>query len=146
LSAPLDVSVNYGHSELAFHERDSINVSYWYEPKPGGGIYAESPLEADTGTLKFDQATFNADLRGPIQFGGAKILLAGGVEYRRDNYAIEAGDPVSYQYDVMEAILQFELQFRIVVTSACRAVSNMGRRLRLSAISPAGPASIPSGR
>lgn len=24
--------------------------------------------------------------------------MAGGVEYRRDNYAIEAGDPVSYQY------------------------------------------------
>ena len=93
-----DVSVNYGHSELGFHERNSINVSYWYEPKPGGGIYAESPLEADTGKLKFDQATFNADLRGPVVLGGAKVLLATGFEYRRDNYAIEAGDPVSYQY------------------------------------------------
>ena len=93
-----DVSVNHGRSELGFHERNSINVSYWYEPKPGGGIYAESPLEADTGTLKFDQTTFNADLRGPIDFGGAKVFLATGVEYRRDNYAIEAGDPVSYQY------------------------------------------------
>jgi iron complex outermembrane receptor protein len=94
----LDVSVNVGHSELGFHERDSINVSYWYEPKPGGGIYAESPLEADTGKLKFDQTTFNADLRGPFNIGGAKVQVAGGVEYRRDNYAIEAGDPVSYQY------------------------------------------------
>jgi iron complex outermembrane receptor protein len=93
-----DVSVNYGHSELGFHERNSINVSYWYEPKPGGGIYADSPLEANTGKLKFDQATFNADVRGPLEIGGAKLFLAGGVEYRRDNYAIEAGDPVSYQY------------------------------------------------
>ena len=93
-----DVSVNLGHSELGFHERNSINVSYWYEPKPGGGIYAASPLEADTGKLKFDQTTVNADVRGPIALGGAKVLLAGGVEYRRDNYAIEAGDPVSYQY------------------------------------------------
>jgi iron complex outermembrane receptor protein len=93
-----DVSVNYGHSELGFHERNSINVSYWYEPKPGGGIYADSPLEANTGKLKFDQATFNADVRGPLEIGGAKLSLAGGVEYRRDNYAIEAGDPVSYQY------------------------------------------------
>lgn len=93
-----DISVNHGRSELGFHERNSINVSYWYEPKPGGGIYAESPLEADTGKLKFDQTTFNADLRGPVQFGASKIFLATGVEYRRDNYAIEAGDPVSYQY------------------------------------------------
>ncbi|MFC0134796.1 TonB-dependent receptor [Massilia eurypsychrophila] len=93
-----DVSVNHGRSELGFHERNSINVSYWYEPKPGGGIYAESPLEADTGRLKFNQTTFNADLRGPVDIGGAKLLVAGGFEYRRDNYAIEAGDPVSYQY------------------------------------------------
>ncbi|MDB5933563.1 MAG: TonB-dependent receptor, partial [Massilia sp.] len=94
----LDVSVNHGRSELDFHERNSINVSYWYEPKPAGGIFAESPLEADTGRLKFNQTTFNADLRGPVEVGGAKVLLAGGVEYRRDNYAIEVGDPVSYQY------------------------------------------------
>ena len=93
-----DTSVNHGRSQLGFHERESINVSYWYEPKPGGGIYAESPREADTGTLKFDQTTFNADLRGPIVLGGRKISLAAGFEYRTDNYQIEAGDPVSYQY------------------------------------------------
>ncbi|RJG24181.1 TonB-dependent receptor plug domain-containing protein [Massilia cavernae] len=93
-----DVSVNHGRSELGFHERNSINVSYWYEPKPGGGIYAESPLSADTGKLKFDQTTFNADLRGPVDIGGRILSVATGFEYRRDNYQIEAGDPVSYQY------------------------------------------------
>ena len=93
-----DVSLNHGRSELGFHERNSINVSYWYEPKPGGGIYAESPLEADTGTLKFNQTTFNADIRGPVELGGRKISLASGFEYRKDNYEIVAGDPVSYQY------------------------------------------------
>jgi iron complex outermembrane receptor protein len=93
-----DTSVNHGRSELGFHERESINVSYWYEPKPGGGIYAESPLEADTGKLKFNQTTFNADLHGPVELGGRKFGLAGGFEYRTDNYQIEAGDPVSYQY------------------------------------------------
>jgi iron complex outermembrane receptor protein len=93
-----DASVNHGRSELGFHERESINVSYWYEPKPGGGIYAESPLEADTGKLKFNQTTFNADLHGPVELGGRKFALAGGFEYRTDNYQIEAGDPVSYQY------------------------------------------------
>jgi iron complex outermembrane receptor protein len=93
-----DLSVNHGRSELDFHERNTINVSYWYEPKPGGGIYAASPLEADTGKLKFNQTTFNADLKGPLALGGNKIFLATGFEYRIDNYAIDAGDPVSYQY------------------------------------------------
>ncbi len=93
-----DVSVNHGRSQLGFHERNSINVSYWYEPKPGGGIYAESPLEADTGTLKFNQTTFNADIRGPLKFGDRTVQLATGFEYRSDNYAIEAGEAVSYQY------------------------------------------------
>jgi len=93
-----DLSVNHGRSELDFHEKETINISYWYEPKPGGGIYAESPLEADTGVLKFNQTTVNADLRGPIQLGGREISFATGFEYRRDGYAIEAGDPVSYQY------------------------------------------------
>jgi len=93
-----DLSLNFGKSELDFREANTINVSYWYEPKPGGGIYAESPLSADTGKLKFNQTTFNADLKGPMKLGSADIYLATGFEWRRDNYEIEAGDPVSYQY------------------------------------------------
>jgi iron complex outermembrane receptor protein len=93
-----DFSINYGQSELDFHESGSLNTSYWYEPKPGGGIYAESPREADTGKLKFNQTTFNADVKGPIKFGDSTVFLATGFEYRADNYQIVAGDPVSYQY------------------------------------------------
>lgn len=95
-----DVSINQGRSEFDFHERNSVNVSWWYEPKPGGGIFAESPTAADTGTLKYEQTTFNADLRGDVDWGvGAGPLYIGtGVEWRRDNYEIEAGDPVSYTY------------------------------------------------
>jgi iron complex outermembrane receptor protein len=94
----LDLSVNHGRSELDFREADTINVSYWYEPKPNGGIYAESPPSADTGALKFRQTTVNADLRGPVDLMGRRLSLAVGAEYRRDGYAIDAGDPVSYQY------------------------------------------------
>ncbi|MBP1206510.1 iron complex outermembrane receptor protein [Duganella sp. 1411] len=93
-----DISINHGASELAFHESDSLNTSYWYEPKPGGGIYADSPRQADTGTLKFDQTTINADVKGPVKFGDSSVFIATGFEYRRDNYQIVAGDPVSYQY------------------------------------------------
>ncbi|AVR98788.1 TonB-dependent receptor plug domain-containing protein [Pseudoduganella armeniaca] len=95
----VDVSVNHGRSELDFHEKNTVNVSYWYEPKPdGSGIYAESPLEADTGKLKFDQTTFNLDFKGPLNLGGANLFFATGFEWREDNYQIVAGDPVSYQY------------------------------------------------
>ena len=95
-----DVSVNHGRSKFGFHERNSVNVSWWYEPAPGGGIYAESPTSADTGTLEFDQTTFNLDFRGTVDWGVGKeaLSLATGFEYRRDNYAIQAGAPVSYTY------------------------------------------------
>jgi iron complex outermembrane receptor protein len=94
-----DVSVNHGRSKFGFHERNSVNVSWWYEPRPGGGIFAESPTSADTGTLKFEQTTFNLDFRGNLEIGTSEPLsLATGVEYRREDYAIEAGDPVSYTY------------------------------------------------
>jgi iron complex outermembrane receptor protein len=94
----LDASVNHGRSELAFHERNSINVSYWYEPKCSCSIYGESPREADTGRLRFTQTTVNLDLRGPLSVFGTELQLAAGLEYRRDGYQIVAGDPVSYQY------------------------------------------------
>jgi iron complex outermembrane receptor protein len=94
----LDASVNHGRSELAFHERNSINVSYWYEPKCSCSIYGESPREADTGRLRFTQTTANLDLHGPLSLAGAELQLAVGAEYRRDGYQIVAGDPVSYQY------------------------------------------------
>ena len=93
-----DISLNHGESELDFHEANSLNTSYWYEPKPGGGIYADSPREADTGKLKFSQTTINADIKGPVKMGDGSVFVATGFEYRNDNYQIEAGDPVSYQY------------------------------------------------
>ncbi len=93
-----DVSVNHGRSKFGFHERNSVNVSWWYEPL-GAGIYGESPTSADTGTLKFDQTTVNLDFRGTLDIGNSEPLsLAVGGEYRNENYAIEAGDPVSYTY------------------------------------------------
>ena len=87
----VDLSVNHGRSELGFHERNSINVSYYYEN-------GSSPLEADTGKLKFDQTTLNLDFKGSVQVAGSPLHIGAGFEWRRDNYQIVAGDPVSYQY------------------------------------------------
>ena len=93
-----DTSFNHGRSELVFNERNSINVSYWYEPACPCDIRAESPREAYTGTLGFQQSTFNVDLKGQVFFLGQPIFVGTGFEYRRDSYRIEAGEPVSYQY------------------------------------------------
>ncbi|MCC2958466.1 TonB-dependent receptor [Massilia sp. IC2-477] len=87
----VDLSLNHGRSELGFHESNSINVSYYYEN-------GSSPLEADTGKLKFDQTTLNLDFKGSVDFAGAPLYIGTGFEWRRDNYQIVAGDPVSYQY------------------------------------------------
>ena len=87
----VDLSVNHGRSELGFHERNSINVSYFYEN-------GSSPLEADTGKLKFDQTTLNLDFKGSVDFAGGPLFIGTGFEWRQDNYQIVAGDPVSYQY------------------------------------------------
>jgi iron complex outermembrane receptor protein len=93
-----DASVNHGRNELAFHERNSINVSYWYEPKCSCSIYADSPREADTGKLRLTQTTANLDIKGPTTLLGFDTFIALGAEYRREGYQVVAGDPVSYQY------------------------------------------------
>ncbi|UVW29058.1 TonB-dependent siderophore receptor [Massilia sp. H6] len=87
----VDLSVNHGRSELGFHERNSINVSYFYEN-------GSSPLAADTGKLKFDQTTLNLDFKGSLDFAGGPLYIGTGFEWRQDNYQIVAGEPVSYQY------------------------------------------------
>ncbi|HJU40854.1 MAG TPA: TonB-dependent receptor, partial [Tahibacter sp.] len=95
-----DLSVNRGWNEFEFASEGTANVSYYYEPKPGGGIYAETPTSAKDGTLRFKQTTANFDVKGDIDWGiGAEPLyLAFGTEWRRDGYQIIKGDPVSYQY------------------------------------------------
>ncbi len=94
-----DASASWGRNRFDFHERGSVNVSWYYEPRPGGGIFAESPTEADTGSLIQDQTTLNLDFTGAVDgFGGNSLFLASGLEYRRENYEVVAGDPVSWMY------------------------------------------------
>ena len=95
-----DLSVNRGFSQFKFATANSANISWYYEPRPGGGIFADTPTSADDGTLRFKQLTFNADLKGSVDWGiGTEPLYLGtGLEWRSDGYQIVAGDPVSYTY------------------------------------------------
>jgi iron complex outermembrane receptor protein len=88
----LDLSVNHGRNEISFGNRNSVNVSYWYDPD------CELVTEADAGKLIFTQTTVNADIKGPVTLLGSRIDITAGVEYRRDRYQIVAGEPASYQY------------------------------------------------
>ncbi|KFN43495.1 TonB-dependent receptor plug domain-containing protein [Arenimonas oryziterrae] len=95
-----DVSVNHGSSKFNFGSTNSANVSWYYEPAPGGGIYGSTPTSANDGTLRFTQTTFNFDVKGSVDWGIGKepLYLAAGVEWRSDGFEIEAGDPWSYSY------------------------------------------------
>ncbi len=100
----LDVGGNWGNSEFAFHEANTVNVSYWFEPRdpsnPTGPRFQESPLEADTGTLEYDQLAFTVDLAGQVDWGvgSGPLFVAAGAEYRQEGYQITPGDEVSYEY------------------------------------------------
>jgi iron complex outermembrane receptor protein len=99
-----DLSVNYGDSEFKFREENTVNVSYWYEPvdpnNPTGPRIGQSPTEADTGTLGYDQLSLNLDFTGIVSwgFGAGPLNVALGAEWREEGYQIEAGDEVSYEY------------------------------------------------
>lgn len=95
-----DASINRGHNEFEFASSNSANVSWYYEPRPGGGIFGETPTSAKDGTLRFKQTTANFDIKGPLDFkiGKEPVWVAAGVEWRQDGFQIIAGDPVSYAY------------------------------------------------
>ena len=81
-----DLSVNHGRNEFDFFISNSNNASY--------GV--NSPTEADSGGLRFDQTTFNFNVARLFEYDGRTMNLAFGGEFRRDGYGIRAGEPVSY--------------------------------------------------
>jgi iron complex outermembrane receptor protein len=99
-----DVSASYGWNEFKFREENTINVSYWFEPRdpnnPTGPRFQESATEADTGTLTYDQLGFNVDFAGVVDWnvGAGPLNVAAGAEWRQEGYKIEAGEEVSYEY------------------------------------------------
>lgn len=82
-----DFSVVHGQNQFNFNISNSLNVSYG----------PSSLTEADAGTLTFDQTTVNFDAMSSFEWGlDYDVNFAAGIEYRRDNYEIQAGDQVSW--------------------------------------------------
>jgi len=77
-----DLSNVYGVNEFNFNVYDTMNYA----------LGELSPSSFDNGSLIFIQNTTNLDLKRTI----ANFDLAGGLEYRYENYEIESGDEESY--------------------------------------------------
>ncbi len=101
----LDANVTTGMNEFEFIISNSANTS----------LGTLSPTMADAGTLSFGQTTFTADLYTAVDWGLAKpTAVAVGLEFRKDEYEIEAGQPESYIdgcADDMDAFPCFADQF-----------------------------------
>ncbi len=77
-----DISNVYGYNNFHYFLNDTMNYT----------LGAASPTSFDNGNLTFIQNTTNFDLKKTI----GKFNLAAGLEYRYENYKIEAGDEASY--------------------------------------------------
>ncbi len=83
----VDASLTHGDNSFAFDITNSNNVS----------LGVGSPTEAEAGTLNFQQTSFNVDVFGTVDWGlRSPVNVAFGVEWRRDNYEIEAGEEASW--------------------------------------------------
>ena len=83
----VDLSLGYGHNSFDYQVQNSLNTS----------LGAASPRTFDAGGLRYGQTIANLDLSQDVEMGFAKPLtIAGGLEYRNENFQIRPGDLASY--------------------------------------------------
>jgi iron complex outermembrane receptor protein len=82
-----DLSGQYGQDKVDFTIKHTLNTS----------LGAGSPLEFDSGGLKYGQGLFNLDLSRDLRLGFAEsTTFSLGAEYRREMFDIRPGEPDSY--------------------------------------------------
>ena len=77
-----DLSNSYGLNNFHYYVSDSMNYT----------LGANSPTSFDNGSLAFIQNTTNLDFKKSAD----SLKIAGGLEFRYENYSINAGDAASY--------------------------------------------------
>jgi iron complex outermembrane receptor protein len=80
-----DLSGQYGQDKVDFTIKNTLNAS----------LGATSPLEFDSGGLKYDQSLFNLDISRELAFAKKTTVSLGG-EYRRERFDIRPGELNSY--------------------------------------------------
>ena len=101
----VDFSLVHGGNNFEFDIRNSQNASWVnrmlnpngnYPDFPGVDFSGSTQTSADSGELSLDLTTVNLDFTMPYK----NTDIAWGAEYKRDRYAIDAGEPYSYaDYD-----------------------------------------------
>ena len=81
-----DFSNTFGTNTQAYSQFNTFNAS----------LQSESPTEMDLGTHSFHQNTANFDLSKYYENFLSGLNIAAGVEFRVENYQIEAGQPESF--------------------------------------------------
>ena len=86
-----DVSTEYGRNEMDVYTVNSMNFSLWQDT-------GSSPENFYDGTFYTTQWDTNASVTKDFDIGlsGGPLTLNAGLNYRRDEYGIEAGEPASY--------------------------------------------------
>ncbi len=91
----IDLSQTYGSNDMQYRISNTLNASIanLNLQNTGRGI---SPAAFNAGGFTFSQATTNLDFSRPIDAWFKGGNLAFGLEYRTENYKINAGEPGSY--------------------------------------------------
>ncbi|MNQ62055.1 Ferric enterobactin receptor precursor [compost metagenome] len=83
----IDINLGYGSNKIEFGAENTMNPTY--------GI--DGPTKFDAGSLQYDQLVFGVDASREYDLGLAGPLnVAVGLEARRENYQIGAGEVASY--------------------------------------------------
>lgn len=92
-----DFSVTHGADIEKIGTIHSGNASLNGQYVPAGQVDGYTQTDFHDGNFRTGQQTVNLDVQREFEVGmTAPLTLAAGLEYRRDAYAIEAGDPQSY--------------------------------------------------
>lgn len=83
-----DLSMQFGQNKVDYTIINTLNAS----------LGAASPTEFDAGGLTYTQWVNNLDVNREIDISAvSRMTLAFGLEYRRETYAVRAGEPDSYR-------------------------------------------------
>ena len=83
----VDLNLVYGRNEIDYRTENSVNVSRG----------AASPTSFDSGGITYSQTVLGLDFVRGFEVGLTEPLnVAFGLESRRENYSIRAGEPASY--------------------------------------------------
>ena len=95
-----DTSVDVGHNKTGFDIGNSLNINQYYSTLAATGT-GYSPTYFNAGGFTTKQEVLNVDLSKELSPGFLPnpVTVAFGAEYRRDYYAIQAGDPNSYYFN-----------------------------------------------